>query len=136
MLRYLAAALLGALLWAGPAAAAPYGDAGVAMSVAGVECAPEAGGERCAVTVRLVDISDGVTVFDEQEQVAYDAAGRAFRPDPGATAAANTGPVTRRLPRGEPVSSVLVYRLPPGSRIDRLVLHGNIGSPGETFTVR
>ena len=93
----------------------------------------ETGGQRCAMTVRLVDISDGVTVFDEREQVAYDSAGREYRPDLAADAAANPGPVTRRLPRGEPVTSVLVYHLPAGESLDHVVLHGNIGSPGQDF---
>jgi hypothetical protein len=124
--------LLGALV----VAPTPSTDGGVAMSVAGVDCAPAAAGERCRVTVRLVNISDGAPVFVESDQTAYDAAGRAFHPDPAADAVANGGrPVTRRLPREAPVSSVLVFDLPAGDRIDHVVLHGEPGTPGQVFPV-
>jgi hypothetical protein len=112
-------------------------DGGVTMSIAGVDCDhPTASGENCAVTVDLVNISDGFPVFTEADQTAYDTSGRAFHPDPAATAAANRGrSMTRRLPRGPAVTGVLVFPLPAGDRIARIVLHGETGTPGIAYRV-
>ena len=113
-------------------------DGGVFMSIGGVDCAhPTAGGEACYVTFHAVNGSDGFPVFTEADQSAYDPAGRAFHPDPAADAVANHGmAVTQRLPRGPAVSGILVFILPAGDRIDHVVLHGQSGTPGESFTVR
>ena len=107
------------------------------MSVARVDCNhPTATGTACYVTVRAVNISDGFPVFTESDQVAYDTAGHAYRPDATAGLAANHGkPITQRLNRGVPVSGVLVFDLPSGAALDHLVLHGKTGTPGETFPV-
>jgi hypothetical protein len=73
-------------------------------------------------------------VFTESAQVAYDIAGRAYHPDAAADRAANHGkPVTQRLPRGVPISGVLVFEVASGAKLDHLVLHGQPGTPGETF---
>lgn len=117
----------------------PPTDGGVTMSIAGVDCAhPTAAGERCYVTFRAVNISDGFPVFTEADQVAYDASGQAFQPDPAADLVVNHGkPVTQRLQRGRPVATgILVYDMPAGDRIDHLVLHGKPGTPGQTFPVQ
>jgi hypothetical protein len=110
-------------------------DGGVAMSIAAVDCDhPTAAGISCRVAFRAVNVSDGFPVFTESAQRAYDAQGREFRPDPAADLVANHGmPVTQRLQRGVPVSGVLVFDIPAGDRIDRVVLHGRPDSPGETF---
>ncbi len=112
-------------------------DGGVAMSIAGVNCGHRAqAGEYCYVTFRAVNVSDGFPVFTEADQVAYDTAGRAFHPDAAAGAAVNAGkPITQRLLRGPVVSGVLVYALPAGDQIARVVLHGKTGTPGEVFQV-
>ena len=120
-----------------PQANAASGDGGVAMSVVSVDCDhPTATGTACYVTVRAVNISDGFPVFTESDQVAYDTAGHAYRPDATAGLAANHGkPITQRLDRGVPVSGVLVFDLPAGAALDHLVLHGKTGTPGEIFLV-
>ncbi len=118
-----------------PPNTAASSDGGVAMSVASVDCGhPIATGTACYVTVRAVNISDGFPVFTESDQVAYDTAGHAYRPDAKAGLAANHGkPITQRLDRGVPVSGVLVFDLPAGAALDHLVLHGKTGTPGAIF---
>lgn len=110
-------------------------DGGVAMSIAGVDCARKSAiGNNCYVTYHVVNVSDGFPVFTEADQLAYGASGRAFHADPAADALANHGtPVTQRLQRGLPVTGILVFDIPAGDRIDRLVLHGKPGTPGEVF---
>ena len=105
------------------------------MSVAAIDCGRRsATGEYCRVTIHAVNVSDSFPVFDEVDQVAYDTAGRAFRPDPAATAAVNDGrAVKERLQPGQVMSAVLVFDLPAADRIDHLVLHGKSGTTGEIF---
>ncbi len=112
-------------------------DGGVTMSIDDVNCDhPAAAGEACRVTFHAVNISDGFPLFNEADQVAYDANGHAFHPDEDADTAANRGKtITQRLPRGVPVTGVLVFAMPVGDRIDYLVMHGQAGTPGETFPV-
>jgi hypothetical protein len=112
-------------------------DGGVSMSIAGVDCGHRAAtGEYCYVTFRAVNVSDGFPVFTEADQIAYDTAGRAFHPDSAAGVVPNRGkPVTQRLQRGPVVSGILVFALPAGDRIARVVLHGKTGTPGEVFPV-
>jgi hypothetical protein len=109
----------------------PDSDGGLSLSVPSVSCA--AG--RCEVAFRAVNVSDGSPLFDEADQIAYDPTGRAFRVDAAATASANGGhPVTRRFHHGEVAGGVLVFTLPPGDRVDRVVLHGHAGTPGRAFS--
>jgi hypothetical protein len=112
-------------------------DGGVSLSVAGVNCDHKSPmGEYCYVTFHAVNVSDGIPLFNEADQVAYDLSGGAFHPDQAASAVANGGkPITQRLQHGAVTGGVLAFALPAGDRIDHVVLHGKSGTPGEIFAV-
>jgi hypothetical protein len=103
-----------------------------AGSVGGEYSREKAQGQFCLVTMKVTNIGDEARTLDSSSQYAYDATGRRFDANSGASLAANENDETfiNDINPGNAVTGVVVFDIPKNTKLAQLELHDSSFSGG------
>ncbi len=92
----------------------------------------KAQGEFCLVDVTIKNVGSTVEVFVDSSQQAFDDAGNTYAVDSGAAVWANEDSSTflESINPGNTVKGVLIFDVPPGTKLTSLVLHESMFTAG------